>query len=445
MCGTTTTAAIHADSTSQGSFRSTTFCFLKDFLNLMNENAINCGITNQPLEILDMIVDYMDNSTLLALTVTCHRFYDHLKPNHLEFRFMRCDIHRIHLWKTLQDLPLYASRIRRIELMPEAEDPLLGIDSVVEMIEIDADDEEVVVWPYAMQGTPERTAKASSALASLIRGMHRLESFLDRTDISLEVVYSALKESRPNLKEVHLCWLGLNQPPQPTASLRYLQNLTSFSINSQFSDSSLDALRDLLIDNCPLLQDIYIHPNCDCGGFRFNILWLFQQGNWHHLRRLNIGRNISLWDFDVGYDLETDELITIVSDFLRRHPMLECLWFWRNNMLRPRCIPPDAVPKLRRLMFNGTSDHTQLSNVVPIEVAEHLEFIWTDIKAEDSMSHIARMAGLKSCVVDAYDPTTIASLARAAPQLEHLAIHREYDRFFEAGVSQYNKPIYLMR
>ncbi|KIJ38213.1 hypothetical protein M422DRAFT_33365 [Sphaerobolus stellatus SS14] len=301
------------------------------------------------------------------------------------------------------------------------------------MIELDGDDEEVVVWPYAMQGTPERTAKASSALASLIRGMHRLESFLDRTDISLEVVYSALKESRPNLKEVHLCWLGLNQPPQPTASLRYLQNLTSFSINSQFSDSSLDALRDLLIDNCPLLQDIYIHPNCDCGGFRFNILWLFQQGNWHHLRRLNIGRNISLWDFDVGYDLETDELITIVSDFLRRHPMLECLWFWRNNMLRPRCIPPDAVPKLRRLMFNGTSDHTQLSNVVPIEVAEHLEFIWTDIKAEDSMSHIARMAGLKSCVVDAYDPTTIASLARAAPQLEHLAIHREYDRFFEAG------------
>ncbi|KIJ39778.1 hypothetical protein M422DRAFT_257374 [Sphaerobolus stellatus SS14] len=54
------------------------------------------GITNHLLEILVMMVECMDNtnSTLLRLTVTYHRLYDHINPNHLELLHHRLETRR---------------------------------------------------------------------------------------------------------------------------------------------------------------------------------------------------------------------------------------------------------------------------------------------------------------------------------------------------------------
>ncbi|KIJ35629.1 hypothetical protein M422DRAFT_262017 [Sphaerobolus stellatus SS14] len=54
------------------------------------------GITNHLLEILVMMVECTDNtnSTLLRLTVACHRLYDHINSNHLELLHPRLETRR---------------------------------------------------------------------------------------------------------------------------------------------------------------------------------------------------------------------------------------------------------------------------------------------------------------------------------------------------------------
>ncbi|KIJ44679.1 hypothetical protein M422DRAFT_103830, partial [Sphaerobolus stellatus SS14] len=66
-----------------------------------------------PIESLESIIDNIDTCKgLLYLALTCSQLKDLIIPNHIEYRYIRCDPYRRSLWIKLIQQPLLASHIR---------------------------------------------------------------------------------------------------------------------------------------------------------------------------------------------------------------------------------------------------------------------------------------------------------------------------------------------
>ncbi|KIJ57403.1 hypothetical protein M422DRAFT_238997 [Sphaerobolus stellatus SS14] len=139
------------------------------------------------------------------------------------------------------------------------------------------------------------------------------------------------------------------------ASLRNLQNLTSLTIYHErhLTPVNVDALRNLLLSHCPLLQDLYLD-----GYFppkSSTIPGYFIMG-WH-------------------------------IHFVTRHPLLESLWLLGDYTFLSGCILPHTLSKLHR---DSLVLHRSFSSITSIEVAEP-HFIWTKLTPHDRISHMAQM------------------------------------------------------
>ncbi|KIJ48321.1 hypothetical protein M422DRAFT_106991, partial [Sphaerobolus stellatus SS14] len=70
-----------------------------------------------PIETLESIIDNIDTcKDLLNLALTCSQLKDLIIPNHIEYRYIRCDPYRRSLWIKLIQKPLLASHIRYLDL-----------------------------------------------------------------------------------------------------------------------------------------------------------------------------------------------------------------------------------------------------------------------------------------------------------------------------------------
>ncbi|KIJ33757.1 hypothetical protein M422DRAFT_264210 [Sphaerobolus stellatus SS14] len=358
----------------------------------------------------------MNESTLLALAVTCHQLHDHIIPDHLEFRYIRCDLQRIHLWEALQQIPAQTSRIRGLYVVPEANLYWLGPrksivtpGSVVRRLQ---NFDSIITFP-----TIEMYLKAFTALASAIRVMRGLEIFQYQVAVKapMELLFAALNDSCPKLQDVQIGYTAL-ESHEHTASLWQLHNLTSFSFYidkpQNFTPPYTNALSDLIIHGCPLLQELHLETSG--WGSELVACRLIQEGNWQHLYRLTVGRTIALFPLATPEGVQ----ITTMSAFLKRHTNLQSLALLHENSLLPGSIPLDALPNLHTLVFRGTHNRSILSTVVPIEVAQHLVDISCDI-TEGCVSHISQMPRLRSCALETGGPF-LGKFVRAAPQLQRL-------------------------
>ncbi|KIJ27667.1 hypothetical protein M422DRAFT_784804 [Sphaerobolus stellatus SS14] len=385
-----------------------------------NEDANTSHIINQPIEILDEILDHMDHGALLALAGTCHRLHEHIVPNHLNFRLIRCSIQRINLWKALQEvLQLQASRIRELEIVIREDrskgpttSPVIPF-SMIRRIQI--------VDSFEIYPTKDREETSFAALISAIRNMRSLESFkfnggtTDGEMASIEELFMAFKTSCRRLKNIQLRWNQWNPQfgmwVEIPKYLGHLNNITSLYFHFYSPLPPNSQLKKFLLTGCPSLQELYfdtlhhldlVHP----------YPWILQESNWSCLRRLTLGSYVALWDIYTP----NDQKIAIIASFLTKHPLLESLWLLGKGVLHSRgCFPPQAVARLRNLVFSG-----YLFRIVPGEVAERLHFIRLLTPQDRISERIPRMPNLKSCIMKASDLYTVGTLGRAAPQLEHL-------------------------
>lgn len=74
-----------------------------------------------PLHVIWDEVAYLLDFTkdLLSLALTCHTFKELVIPNHLEYRYISCDIRRKDIWQLLLSRPRLARGIRSLRLRPE--------------------------------------------------------------------------------------------------------------------------------------------------------------------------------------------------------------------------------------------------------------------------------------------------------------------------------------
>ncbi|KIJ44699.1 hypothetical protein M422DRAFT_132354, partial [Sphaerobolus stellatus SS14] len=73
-----------------------------------------------PVETLESIIDNIDRcKDLLNLALTCSQLRDLIIPNHIEYRYIRCDPYRRSLWTKLIQQPRLASNIRILDLSDE--------------------------------------------------------------------------------------------------------------------------------------------------------------------------------------------------------------------------------------------------------------------------------------------------------------------------------------
>lgn len=78
------------------------------------------SLAERPTELIDHVCFFIESpKDLLSLALTANQICVVVIPNHIECRYIRCNIRHIDLWKKLVELPWAASQFVSLELIDE--------------------------------------------------------------------------------------------------------------------------------------------------------------------------------------------------------------------------------------------------------------------------------------------------------------------------------------
>ncbi|KIJ46408.1 hypothetical protein M422DRAFT_29263 [Sphaerobolus stellatus SS14] len=337
------------------------------------------SLQSQPFDILNIIATYLDSpKDLLSLALNGRQFYRVVCPTHLEFRYIRCDPHRISLWETISEHAEIAKRFRRIELYEEAES--------------NGDDYPLLPWswkPFIAQEFKysSETMNPDTSIGGLVNSIGKLTNLLRFSWIfqrgvtaaqlnAFPAIFNALAVSCPSLREisVHISG-GTGNNHALERDLKHLEHefpsVKSISLKFKAFHISLRPLIVYLIvltaNRCPVLTDMYI-------GFRspmpFDYAVLFAGTNWPFLRRLTL----NIESPEVPNPLPEEVLAAYMRDFFSRHQHIECLDFGIRPSIPPGVLSVPGCPSLRSLRFYETSQPDPL-RIVPRDLVHQLTYI----------------------------------------------------------------------
>ncbi|KAF8805753.1 hypothetical protein BYT27DRAFT_6654581 [Phlegmacium glaucopus] len=419
-------------------------------------------ITDLPVETLEHIVAALDLPTdLRNLAAVCTQLRSIVEPYHTQFRVIRAPIISP-LWKKLAENQLLAQNVRILEVQStpthrflegnvKVDDQVipaifgdLEVPSVPELDDDDDDDVEVLRAYYEAKRT--MNLDSERVLVSALKGMSNLTSFQWTTHIpplinrnreddiwitlakycpSLNVIDVIDREKRYHEPVLQGTFDPVYQRPSCNPNFYLFKDLKSFSFRTEGFDVSNFALPEveqcgkMLVERCPNLEVLKVqysvYPNHTIKTVPVSPL--LSGPPWNSLRELTL----------FGFNFISTEL----SSHLASHPTIEVLSLTGMQIDQSLVLPPDALPRLKRLSTDLTS--TVANSVLDSTIAtpRPLECIIGSLLNDDFLDSLEQCGSghnLKKLVTSCtrnpggYFGHLITRLSVIAPNLEWLGI-----------------------
>ncbi|GJJ12816.1 hypothetical protein Clacol_007061 [Clathrus columnatus] len=260
--------------------------------------------------IWDEIACYIDSTKdLLSLALTCQAFKELVIPDHLEYRYICCDLRRLDVWRFLESRPRLAKGVQTLELVyePDANIRVPHIfDNIPNMLH------------YNVPVTVENMMLFRNSLSHMIflKSFRWIQGYAPIQEIS--DIFHVLTDKAPLLAafSVGFYWLGSQMDDQlqlDDNSIWTLRNLTKVAI-----DHPGRAAIQMILSFCPDIEDLSLSEVSSTSTF-----YLMKHANLTRLRRLHLWSDDSS-SIPANPDIHED-LTMIIAPFLDRHTNLESL------------------------------------------------------------------------------------------------------------------------
>ncbi|GJJ12813.1 hypothetical protein Clacol_007058 [Clathrus columnatus] len=267
---------------------------------------------------------------ILSLALTCRVFKELVIPDHLEYRYIRCDPCRRNVWMFLCDRARLAKGIRSLEFIREAG---RGLNA-----RLPRTLSGPTGWTYETPRTlHDLTDKDLTMIRNSFSKMTSLKCFIWKQGlISSQAVFDILHTLTIKVQLLEELSIDLNelklsgeQALLDNPSVWSLTNLTKVNLHDP-----VPAAIQMIVD-CPNIQDLRLHQALEAS-----ILYMMQHSHWKKLRRLN-------FELDAArLALPAEDIPVIIISFFDHHPCLESLYFTLFNIQMPK-LPSTYFPKLR--------------------------------------------------------------------------------------------------
>ncbi|GJJ12803.1 hypothetical protein Clacol_007048 [Clathrus columnatus] len=352
----------------------------------------------------DEIPYHIDSTEdLLSLALTCRTFKKLIIPNHLEYRYIRCSLHRQDVWKFFESQRRLTRGIRFVELIDGPSKNICLLPRVFD----DTDLDNTQVDPSGSI-TDEEIALFIKSLSymTLLKGF----SWEQRPDSPQGCINlsHALTSSAHCLEA--LCiefngWLFPNRPSQfEKLSIWTLTGLTKVIMNSPGP-----AATEMILHYCPDIT----HLSLTDLTTPFTIS-LLQNANWKALKYFTLASDV--WT-PIPEELNRDSS-KIITSFFDRHTNIECLRISFSFISVPK-LSPTCLPKLRSVENHSQEEFETLSCFLSNNAISRLTH-WKTYVMDDKIHTFPQMDRLKSfCLHDDFSgPETFAIFVMKAPNLE---------------------------
>ncbi|KIY74110.1 hypothetical protein CYLTODRAFT_364451 [Cylindrobasidium torrendii FP15055 ss-10] len=302
-------------------------------------------ITQQPTEILDAIVYYIDaKQDLLNFAISCKRMHSVIIARHFDYRWIRCRVSSIRVWNHLVVNRDLAKNVRRLEIMDERSTLAEVVPNSIMTTDTDLDstDDELVGLD----------TKQERFLVAALTKMTSLSTFIWSCNHSLmriDNVWPTLLKCR-SLSDVQIkdnmifsdCESASED--KKAVVLPSLRNASFQSTKHKFGatqNPNLSRVKNIL-NHCPNLENLdiaYLRPPASHGSLPADDLFLF--GRWKQLTSLTVTNLRCL----PGGGLDA------ASTFLFAHPNLEILHLDISGMSSSTRLnlAENTLPRLREI------------------------------------------------------------------------------------------------
>ncbi|GJJ12815.1 hypothetical protein Clacol_007060 [Clathrus columnatus] len=273
---------------------------------------------------------------LLSFALTCRVFKELIIPDHLEYRYIRCDLRRQDVWKFLASRPRLARGIKTVELISD---------------------------PHETDRLPQTFGNAPGQMLQ-----YGIDTSIQITDEHMEFFGNALS---------NMVFLNTFVWKQEPASHQGINNIFHILANKTrcleaLSMWTLTGLTKLTIrrPNFPAIQMI-VHL---CSELKDLDLWeltgaaayyLMQYANLKYLGRLTLMLDLP------SFSSEGDNISMVMTPFLDRHSTLVSLHLIGRTIPIP-IMPASCLPKLHSIALTNTDISLQLSYLLSDEILSRL-------------------------------------------------------------------------
>lgn len=363
-----------------------------------------------PLHVIWDEIAYLLDFTrdLLSLALTCHTFKELVIPNHLEYRYINCDIRRKDIWQLLNSRPRLAKGIRSLRL--RAEPSALDKPQLPRILDESPDRN----FYYGVPVADEHVALFRNSLSymTLLKELVWKHNHVPAGEVIN--IFRVLTSTSHSLKALSINFFSLDNP-RFSGSRQQLEN---------FGIWNLTCLTKVVIVHAPgpATIQMLIH----CPDIEDLSLWslpssfspqLFVHATWKKLRRLHITTSLL-------FNAYSQDISGMLISFFERHVGLESLFFAMLDLPVP-LLPSSCLPKLRSIAWEANVAYP-LTDFLSQAITAHLVH-WQCPIDEIDLDRLPQMDQLESCHLSVYGylPRSLAEFLGHAPNLKKFSIHLE--------------------
>ncbi|GJJ10988.1 hypothetical protein Clacol_005217 [Clathrus columnatus] len=359
--------------------------------------------------IWDDIAFYLASTKdLLSLALTCRDFKELIIPNHLEYRYISCDLRQSDAWKFIQSRPRWSKCIQSLNLLRGP----LGDVRLPRALN------EVMVrfkWPpsdFPFTDEDVATFKDSLSRMTSLKELTLIQSYSPSFEHFTNVFLDVLTTSAtPSLE-------GLAVKLVPHV---FLDDERVLPENGEISTWPLTSLKKVILCDsiqaaikltlfCPDIEDLYLSELSSASTS-----YIIPQANWTKLRRLSLTFR--------ALSMPTEEFSAIMTSFFQLHNNIESLYLvLRNNLVLDP--PPLSLPNLRSLTIFTIGNQFSLTSILSVESISRLVHLDCPITNAD-IDALQQMDNLRSLrLVQFYDLSleSLGSFLSKTPNLEKICL-----------------------